>query len=203
MFVVPASAARLVGKVAKGVYTSPKANFSVDVPSGMGMKVNDALNPVEPPIGVVSFHDDFGSMHRIFYMQLLMQGQTIKLPDDPKEIAGMLEEWIRKVIIPDWFAKASPDTRVLRIAPTKFEDQNAVVALLDVPNGSALVDMVTHKRLDSRQGAVAFFRNGYVYLITIETLGVLEGPTARAEPGENWAKVQDAIVPFYKTISFK
>ena len=204
MSVAPASAARLVGKITRGVYTSPKVNFTVMVPNGTGMRVNDALNREEPPIGVVSFHDDFGANFRIFYMQLVMKGQALEPPQDPAEITVKLEGWIREVVIPNWFAKASPDSRVIRIAPTKFDDRNAVVALLEIPNGSALMDMVTNKRLDSRLGAVAFFRDGYVYLITMETRSAFDDPAAQtAEPGENWARVQEAIVPFYRTINFK
>jgi len=204
----PAEAARMQGKVKAGVYQSPAKNFTVPVPSGMGMKISDGFEKDEKYlIGAVSFHDDWGNLQGIHYCTVPEQIKA-RLAE-PEKTESELVRWLEKFAMPMWFQSVSPQSRLLHSQFTSFEGFEVIVALVEIPGGSALVvqDASGSHRADSVRGLVVFRRGDYFYILTSETktaLGELAQtkPAPQADDDENWSGFTEQLVPFYRTITF-
>jgi hypothetical protein len=203
LIAAPASPASLKGKLKKGVYESPAKNFSVPVPKGDGMRVNDGFSrdPQAGDVGGVSIHDDFGNLKMIAYMSL--PGPP-EFPDSAAEYSA-LEGFIREVGMPAWFLPASPTARIIHATPATFEGRRAVLALVSLPKASTLTNMKTGERFDSTRGLVSFFHGSWAYLLGMETTSLLSlvSDSLSAAPADSaWAGFTRVLAPWYRTITF-
>lgn len=204
LLIVTAAAAGGVsrGKVKKGIYASPLGDFTVPVPSGLGMRVSDAFNK-EAGIGAVSFHDDFASLDGIACMWLTPEGQAA-LADSTRHLVA-LEAWLRDFAMPTWFLPASPSSRLSHVAPGDFEGMRALLAVVEIPGGSPAMDLKTGRRLDSRRGLAIFRRGERIYMLFKETGGLLytiRADSAAAASDSAWAAFVPSLGTFYRSMRF-
>ena len=195
-------ASSLKGKIKKNVYYSPANNFSVPVPPGMGMRVNDGYD--KSGTGAVSFHDDFGRQMGIHYMPVPAEVLPSLTSPDTREAA--LKGWLREGAMKTWFLPAIPKARVIHEEMDAFEGILALKAMVSLPEGSTttVMDSRGQRRLDSYRELIIFPKGKYVYMLTTETVtGFMAAlPDSQKEPGEDWAKFAEGTKPFYKTIVF-
>lgn len=207
-----ASAAGLDGKHRKGVYSSPARNFTVPVPSGIGMKVSDAYEKdVAGQFGAVSFHDDFGKLLAIHYMSV--PAEAVAALAQPEYLDHILQSWLETVAMPTWFLNAAPGSRLTHRDYGSFEDLRALFATVELPGASHLVTMDRtgkQKRLDSTRGLVIFQRGPYIYMLATELRGLGEllksgeetEPPLAADAEGKWLYFVDRLKPFYRSIGF-
>ena len=194
--------ARTKGKIKKGIYASPAGNFSVPLPEGLGLRVNDRYDPKEG-IGAVSFHDDFGNQKGIHFMRI--PADATKALDDPTTRKQALEGFLEQVALPTWFLPASKDTRILHQELIQHDGADAFIGLVSIPGGStlSLTDSSGTRRLDSTRGVLILYHEGYVYLLTAEVGGGAfslsgESPSREAQI----ATAREVLPKFYATIRF-
>ncbi|MFC1536453.1 hypothetical protein ACFL48_01400 [Pseudomonadota bacterium] len=142
-------------------YISPLDNFSVPIPKGAGQRVQDKNDENG---GMVSFHDDFGSLRSIFYIRL--SPKTLKIQNDPEKqranLKGFLNEYaMRWLIRPN-----SPDASILHQEHLKMDNHNAYFALISIPSGSTMFDAKANKRYDTKRGALIFVRGKFLYMLS-------------------------------------
>jgi len=207
-----ASAARVKGKVKKGVYNSPARNFTVPVPQGLGMRVSDGFDRDELGYtGAVSFHDDFGSLRAIHYMSL--PPDAVAALARPDALEPGLKSWLETVAMPHWFVSAAPGSHLTHEGFGTFEGLGAFFAVVVIPGGSPLVAMDPagkSKRLDSTRGLVIFPRGRDLYMLATELKGLADHfgpnkgkesqPTAGMEA--EWLHYVEGMKPFYRSITF-
>jgi len=181
-----------MGKVKKGVYYSPEQNFNVPVGRGMfgSMKVDDSYD--KSGAGAVSFHDDFGSNTGIHYMRI--PPEVVAKFDAAEHPDQLLSNWLNNLAMPGWFRHASPDSRVLHETAAQFEKMDVLLAVVEIPGGSAMVvmDKSGNRRQDSRKGLIIFRRGKYVYMLTTEEQTPFSSMNSKKEesPKEEFPKVE-------------
>ena len=194
--------ARTKGKIKEGTYTSPAGNFSVPLPAGAGLRVNDRYDPKEG-IGAVSFHDALGSQKGIHFMRI--PADVTKVLDDPTTRKQALEGFLEQVALPTWFLPASKDARILHQELIQHDGADAFIGLVSIPGGGILSiqDASGTRRMDSTRGVLVLYHQGYVYLLTTEVGGGIfsldqEAPSREAQI----ATTREVLPKFYATIRF-
>jgi hypothetical protein len=153
---------------------------------------------------VVSFADDFGRMFGIAYLRA--NQRSLPLLADTTQTYGLLEEWIRQFAMPNFFLSVHPESRLVRVEPSRFAGAPAALALVSLPGGStmAVVSKGKELTLDSRRGLLVFVREGYVYMLFNETLekGEVLADSTAALALDLDTRVRAKLQPFYDTITF-
>jgi hypothetical protein len=192
-----ASGSSTKGKVKAKTYYSPAQNFSVPVPEFAQLKLAEGQvvdDFDKSKSGFVSFYNLFGAYLAIHYMPIA--SETVSLLQQPESREKALAGWLQESAMPTWFLRASPNSKIVRQAMTKFEDMGALTALVEIPEGSVLQNMATRKRLDSSKAVVVFPKNGYMYILA----GEIGGSHASEE---EWLKEIEQLKPFFRSISFQ
>ena len=194
--------ASLKGKVKKKVYYSPAGNFSVPVPKPRleKVKIDDAYDE-KKGFGAVSFHTlswSAGEQQGIHYMVLPPEAMTNQQPD----WRGVLERWLHGFAMQVWFLHVSPKSRVLHEAFASFEGLNALLAEVEIPEGSFVMEMRTGKRLDSRRGLVIFQKGRYIYMLTTEVHDVSGSGEKTDEQSGKWMEFTNDLKEFHNSIVF-
>lgn len=181
------------------MYTSPLDNFSVPVPKGIGQRVqpqndNDG--------GIVAFHDDFGGYRSIFYLRL--SPRSIELQKDPEAHRANLEKFFNEYAMTWLFKPASPTASVLHSEHTRFGEESAYFAIVNLPEGSTMFDVKAKKRHNTKRGMMVFVRGQFIYMVgsgenpSVLELGSSEKPLDKLIEAER-AK----LISFASTIGFK
>ena len=208
------SAAHLKGRVKHGIYSSPATNFTVPVPSGMGMRINDGYSKeADSEFGAVSFHDDWGTLVAIHYDSV--PPEAIPILAQPGQVEATLGSWLEMVAMPTWFLNASPESRILHQSAGSFEGMEVIVAQVKIPGGSSMVtlDAAGEHRLDSTRGLVIFHHGRFIYMLGTELTGLHQilgsGPAQKtdatenaADSGDEWMKFVNTLRPLYQSIKF-
>lgn len=181
------------------VYTSPLDNFSVPVPKGIGQRVqpqndNDG--------GIVAFHDDFGGYRSIFYLRL--SPRSIELQKDPDAHRANLEKFFNEYAMTWLFKPASPTASVLHSEHTRFGEESAYFAVVNLPEGSTMFDVKAKKRHNTKRGMMVFTRGRFIYMVgSGENPSVLELGNSE-KPLEKLIETERVkLMSFASTISFK
>lgn len=193
--------ASLKGKIKKNVYHSPAGNFTVPLPSDWAGRigVNDSYDE-KNRAGAVSFHSDWGMQQGIHYMLLPPDDLTNQQLDSRDVLARWLHDFAMQV----WFLHVFPKSRVLQEEFASFEGLNTLLARVEIPEGSSMVNMMTKKRLNSLRGLVIFQKDRYIYMLTTEvtTTDILDPGKKTDGQSEKWTAFADELKPFYKSIVF-
>lgn len=188
-------------------YRSPLRNFTVPVPSGVGMRTNQQHDREG---GRVSFHDDFGSLSAVTYLRLPENAN--ELFSDPARRDLGYSDFLEVVAMPDMFRPASPNARVLH---TEFLGEPGVgreyFAVVDLPQGSPLLNMTNNRHLDSTRALLIFETGGFIYMLEREIGGGVfalrqRPPGVSSETPLDDAALQDArdtLHRFRETIAFR
>ncbi len=189
-------------------YRSPLGNFTVTVPSGLGMRTNQQHDREG---GRVSFHDDFGSLSAISYWR--PPADHAELISDPARRDLAYSNYLHAVVMPDMFRPASASARVLH---EEFLGEPGVgreyFAVVDLPEGAALMDARTGRRLDSVRALLIFETGGFMYVLESEIGGgVFALGQARPNAVSSDAPLDDAALQnardilhrFRETIAFR
>ncbi|HEX6901638.1 MAG TPA: hypothetical protein VF789_18060 [Thermoanaerobaculia bacterium] len=196
--------ARTKGKIKKGTYTSPAGNFSVPLPDGLGLRVNDGYDPKEG-IGAVSFHDDFGNQKGIHFMRI--PADVTKVFEDPATRKQALEGFLEQAALPTWFLPVAKDTQILHQELFPLDGADAFIGLVSIPGGGTVSLSVPGskemKRADSTRGVLILYHGGYVYLLTTEVGGGAFSFAGRVPSRETQiATARETLPKFYATIRF-
>jgi hypothetical protein len=188
-------------------YRSPLRNFTVPVPSSIGMRTNQQHDREG---GRVSFHDDFGSLSAITYLRLPENAN--QLFSDPARRDLGYSDYLDIVAMPDMFRPASPDARVLH---TEFLGEPGAgreyFAVVDLPQGSPLFNMTENRHLDSTRALLIFETGGFLYMLEREIGGGVfalapRPPDVSSGTPLDEATLQDArdsLHRFRETIAFR
>ncbi len=195
-----APGAKLKGKVKDRVYYPPAQNFSVPLPDLAIMQIADSYQ--KAGFGAVSFSSLFGPYLSIHYM--LVPPELKAGLAQPESREKSLVSWLQESAMPMWFLQVSPSSKLLYQAMIEFEGAQVLMGLIEIPEGSALTNMGTGKRLDARRAFVVFPRGSYMYILFCEATGRfgLRQKTTDV-PTEDWPKSIDRLKPFFRSISFK
>lgn len=197
--------ARTKGKIKKGIYRSPAGNFSVPLPEGLGLRVNDHYDQKEG-IGAVSFHDDFGNQKGIHFMRI--PAELTKLFDDPTTRKQALEGFLEQAALPSWFLHVSKETKILHQEPFQLDGMVAFIGLVSIPGGGTVSlsapGSKEARRADSTRGVLTLYHQGYLYLLTTEVGGGVFSFYEKPPSREAQIATTRAVLPeFYATIRFE
>lgn len=196
------ASARTKGKVRKGTYNSPAGNFSVPLPDGLGLRVNDDYDPKEG-VGAVSFHDDFGNQRGIHFMRI--PADATHVLENPATRKQALEGFLEQAALPTWFLPFSQDTRILQQEPIQLDGADAFVGLVSIPGGATLTvrDANGVRRMDSTRGVLVLYHESYIYLLTTEVGGGAFSLSREAPSMESQLATARKVLPeLYATIRF-
>jgi hypothetical protein len=166
--------------VSEGVYTEPHGLYSLPVPSGIGMRVQEDQDDQGSR---VSFNDDFGGLSAITCWRL--PSDYAEVLGDPQQRDDQYAGFFNNEILPGMFQPASPEARVLHAEfvgkPGAGREYFAVV---DLPGASPIVVVQGGKeseprRLDSVRAVLVFETGGFLYMLERE---VGEGFVALGQP---------------------
>jgi hypothetical protein len=164
------SCATTSGQIADGRYFSPLSNFSVPIPDGLGLRVQEEGTTEG---GGVAFHDDFGSLKSIFYLRL--SPETLKTQNDPIQQRVILVSFLDDFAMPNLFKPVSPGANILHREHLNVGDYNAYFAIVEIPGGSTMFDVRSNKGFDTKRGLLIFVNGGFMYMLSSgENPSVLE-----------------------------
>jgi len=180
-------------------YTSPLDNFSVPVPTGIGQRIQPQN---DKDGGIVAFHDDFGGYRSIFYLRL--SPRSIELQKNPEAHRANLERFFNEYAMTWLFKPASPAASVLHSEHTKFGQESAYFAIVNLPEGSTMFDVKVQKRHDTKRAMIVFASGRFIYMVgSGENPSVLELDNPE-QPLEKLVEAERAkLTSFATTISFK
>lgn len=149
------------GQISDGRYISPLGNFTVPLPDGMGLRVQEKG---EKDWGSVAFHDDFGSFKSIFYLHL--SPESLKTQNDPIKQRAILVSFLNDFAMPSLFKPVSPSANILHREHVNVGDYNAYFAVVEIPDGSTMFDVRANKRYDTKRGLLIFVKGEFMYMLS-------------------------------------
>ncbi len=152
--------ATIKGTVSGGKYQSPLNNFAVVLPKFAGLKIQDQNDNAG---GRVSFHGDFGNLRAITYLRLPANSEST-LKDNKKRDAAY-SGFLKTYAVPSLFSHASKGTRIAHEEFLGEGENRAYFAVINIPEGSTLVDLKKNKRFDSVRGLLVFDKRGFMYMV--------------------------------------
>lgn len=151
------------GKISSGKYESPMGNFSVLLPNFLGLNVQDQNDEYG---GRVSMHGDFGDLWAVTYLRLPESANA--LHRNLSERDASYRSFITDLQMQDLFLRASSQAKIVHEEYLYKDDKRAYFAVVNIPEGSVLVDMKNNKRFDSVRGLLVFSKNGFMYMLESE-----------------------------------
>lgn len=187
------------GQISDGRYFSPLGNFSVPIPGGIGLRVQDEG---ATDGGGVAFHDDFGNLKSIFYLQL--SPETLRTQNDPIKQRAILVSFLDDFAMPNLFKPVSPGANILHREHLSVGDYNAYFAIVEIPGGSTMFDVRANKGFDTKRGLLIFVKGGFMYMLSSgENPSVLE----LGQPAKPLDKLveyeKESLLSFRSRIIFK
>ena len=176
---VIAGCATTKGTVGGGKYQSPLNNFTVPLPNWTNLKIRDQNDDNS---GSVSFHDDLGNLSAITYSRLPADAATT-FKDSEKRYAAY-RDYFNNVAVPAFSSRAAKGMRTVREELLDDGKNKVYFALIDLPEGSALVDPKKNQRFDAMKGLLIFDRNGFIYMVEHEMSSIF----GRVDPSSLTAK---------------
>lgn len=150
------------GEVTEGRYHSPMNNFSIALPRLMGMKIEDQ---VDPPGGGVAFREITGLFWLVDYMRL--PNGFASTFSSPEKLDDAYRMYVTDFAL-QADLKYSPRSSIVKEGFIEASGSRGYFAIVNVPEGSRVVDGVTNKRLDSVKGLLVFEKNGFMYMLGCE-----------------------------------
>ncbi len=190
------------GQLLAGLYTAPGEFFTVKSPLGMSPILIDGF---EATTGAVTFLSEEGEFYGVVCTPNLdvLAGADNHFETD----AAILRNWLRDVMVPNFFERMLPGTSILREEPVLFEGGAAWVAVIHMPKGSATFrndPEVGPIREDSWRGVVALIRGGQTYLLMTEVAHAFEGVDTAFDPSSpGWNDFLPQLAEFYRGMTFR
>ncbi len=181
---VVAGCATTKGTVGGGKYQSPLNNFTVALPNWTNLKIRDQNDDNS---GSVSFHDDLGNLSAITYSRLPADAATT-FRDSEKRYAAY-RDYFNNVAVPVFSSRAAKGMRTVREELLDDGKNKVYFALIDLPEGSALLDSKKNQRFDAMKGLLIFDRNGFMYMVENEMSSVF----GRVDPSTLTAQQLEAL----------
>ncbi len=162
--------AMTTGQIADGRYFSPLNNFSVPIPDGLGLRVQEEGATED---GGVAFHDDLGNLKSIFYLHI--SPETLNTQNDIIKQRAILVSFLDDFAMPNLFKSVSPGANILHREHINVEDYNAYFAIVEIPGGSTMFDVRANKEFDTKRGLLIFVNGEFMYMLSSgENPSVLE-----------------------------
>lgn len=185
--------------ISNGKYTSPLGNFSLPIPKSMlGTKLDESNDNLG---GYVSFHGYGGGLDAINYQHIPTDfAETF---DDPVRRDHAYSSYLHDVLLRDWVRQISANAKILH---EEFLDQNdgrELFAVVDVPEGSPLVDGFSGKRYDSTRALLIFETAGFMYALHYEIRRTLQQGDTFSLDNNTLERGRDSLHRFKETIEFR
>ncbi len=143
-------------------YVSPLGNFSAEFPKmGPGVRIQD---PHDKDSGWVSIHDDIGNLRSIMYLRLSAEAMKALASAETRRPA--LEAFLTAYIMPEQIKRASPKATVQHTEHVNFGIDGALVAVVDMPEGSTMFDVRANRRFDTKRGLLIFNKGDFMYMLS-------------------------------------
>ena len=186
-------------RITDGRYFSPLNNFSVPIPAGLGLRVQEEASTEG---GGVAFHDDLGNFKSISYLR--QPPEALKAQMDPIHQRAILVGFLNDFAMPNLFKPVSPDANILYREHINVGDDNAYFAIVEIPGGSTMFDVRANKRHDTKRGLLIFFKEKFIYMLSSgENPSVLE----LGQPPKPLDKLveyeKESLLSFRSKITFK
>ena len=190
------------GELLAGLYTAPGQFFTVKSPLGPSPILIDGF---EATTGAVTFLNENGQFYGVVCTPNL--DVLAGADNDFETDAAILRNWLRDVMVPNFFERMLPGTSILREEPVEFEGVPAWVAVIHMPKGSATFRHDPENgplREDSWRGVVALSRGGQTYLLMTEVAHAFPDDAGQFDvtaPG--WNDFLPQLNAFYQGMTFQ
>ena len=190
------------GQFEAGMYTAPNQLFTVKSPLGPSPHLIDTFDQTT---GAVTFLDESG---RLFGVVCTPNLDILAGADNDFETdAAILRNWLREATLPMFFQRMVPGSSILREEAAEFEGRLAWIAVLHMPQASAMIrnDPETGypTRQDSWRGVVVFSRGGQTYLLMTEAAVDVSGmPRQFDASAPGWNDFVATLTEFYHGMTF-
>lgn len=164
---VIAGCATTKGTISGGKYQSPLNNFSVALPNWINLKIRDQNDANG---GSVSFHDDLGNLWAITYLRLSAGSDAAFIDNEKRYVA--YRDYFNSIAVPAFSNRTSKGIRTVREEFLGEGKNKIYFALIDLPEGSVLIDPKKHQQFDAIKGLLIFDRNGFIYMVENEMSSV-------------------------------
>jgi hypothetical protein len=155
---------------------------------------NDSLG------GAVSFHGDMGGLYGISY--LLVQPTDAEIYNDPVLRDRAYSSYLHNFFLPE-IIRQSSQTEVLHEEFVNEGADRELLAVINIPGGSHLMDGISGRRFDSTRGLLIFKALGALYMLQYE----LSDPVFRdADYPINdvtLERARDSLHRFKETVEFR
>ena len=151
------------GTVSGGRYQSPLNNFIIEIPNWPGLKIQDENDNMG---GRVSLHGDFGSLWAITYLRLPVDSESYLKDNEERDNA--YSGFLKNFALASVFRQAFPATQIVHEEFLGEGENRAYFAVVSIPEGSALVDVLRDKKFDSVRGLLIFDKHGFMYMLESE-----------------------------------
>lgn len=195
---VVAGCATTKGTVGGGKYQSPLNNFTVALPNWTNLKIRDQSDDNS---GSVSFLDDLGSLSAITYSRLPADSDAT-FKDNEKRYAAY-RDYFKNVAMPTFSSRAVKGMRTVREELLDDGNNKVYFALIDLPEGSALVDSKKNRRFDAMKGLLIFDRNGFIYMVEHEMSSVFGRVDPSTLTAQQLEPLQETLKRLKDSLTFK
>jgi len=199
----PASASAYEqGELLAGLYTAPGEFFTVKSPLGPSPILIDGF---EATTGAVTFLGEDGQFYGVVCTPNL--DVLAGADNDFETDAAILRNWLRNVMVANFFERMLPGTSILREEPVEFGGEAAWVAVIHMPRGSATFRHDPEAgtiREDSWRGVVALIRGGQTYLLMKEVAHAFAGADETFDySSSGWNDFLPQLAEFYQGMTFQ
>lgn len=180
----------LDGNIKNDIYHSPLNNFTCKVPhlTTPGEIIKDDISTTG---GGISFIDDLGTKKRIDFTKI---DPSEKQPENrSKKLESFLSYCLDNMF--------KPNIPKSTITFTKHEN-NYLIAIIDLPNGSTLMNASTGLRKNATLGIIVSIHGDYIYLVSTQHHNSIHGEKNIRSPEKFKEFVQNQVIDFYNTITF-
>jgi hypothetical protein len=129
----------------------------------MGLTIQDQY---DADGGRVSFPDDWGYLEAITYLRIPKENFLIFGDSGKRDTA--YRAFVSDYAMSALFQHVSKQSAMIKEEFLGTSENRNYFAIINIPGGSATIDVKTNKRLDSVRGLLVFDKNGFIYMLESE-----------------------------------
>lgn len=159
-------------RIIDGRYYDPSGSYSFATPVAMYDK-SMTEKKLDQNRDFVSFQDPFGHLVR-FEITKFPHDEILAISDKPEELEKLLELIFKDCVL----AAISQQYPNVKISQQNIENiegiGTAYFAIINIPNGSTLIDLNHNQRLDSKRGYLLSFCENHLVVISNQESSLAE-----------------------------
>ncbi|MCH7500710.1 MAG: hypothetical protein IH886_11985 [Nitrospinae bacterium] len=151
--------------------------------------------------GMVSFHGDFGDLQRVDYYRIPADA-LLSLTRQPSTADELLQEVFEKAQLAS-FRAGRKNVRVLHQNVCTLEGQVCFFAVVHIPEGSTMYDLVSQRRANSTRAVLLFIRGEWVYSASKQVVSKFDSEPAVPPTQHELDSYLSAVKGFSSMIYFR